>query len=95
MLCLRCKKKMKKATVSGLGPDCEKKGRKEAEAFCQKLNNETLDEFFDDCDRDFAGDADQTLEEYQAINGRSAENLSFAYDTLMSHGLWQFKPKRR
>jgi len=88
MNCYRCNRPLKAGNMHGLGADCLKVARQEAETFCKETFRMTWDKFFDSCDSEFAGDNDQTVQEYQKENGRTAVNLEFCYNTLWNHGLW-------
>ena len=89
--CLRCGQKTE---GTSFGPDCEKVAREEMDAFTRKQTGESLEENFDDLDSEFAGDYDQTVEEYQKQNGRSADDIGFCAETLINHGLWAAKRRR-
>ena len=86
--CVRCKQRLLGQSRL-LGPECETVARTEAAEFVQRKFGESLEEWFDDLDAEFAGDYDQTLAEYQTENGKSSEDLGFVVETLLNHGLWR------
>jgi threonine synthase len=93
--CARCNKLLKEQTLSGLGPDCERVAWAEIESFCQSLFGMSWTEFADGCMEDFAGDNDQTLDEYKAENGDYGKQLWWAVESMMNHGLWSLTRKER
>ena len=60
-----------------IGPECVKYVEREMDDFCWAEFGESMRGFVDGCASDFAGDYDQTLEEYYEERGPLYEDLDW------------------